>query len=63
MCPQTKNNLSKIMEKFKVTLLNSKDEEVMVTTVYAMDYADADRKAKAMVENARNKNVVTYRVL
>jgi hypothetical protein len=51
------------MEKFKVTLLNSKDEEVMVTTVYAMGYADADKKAKSMVENARNKNVVTYRLI
>lgn len=51
------------MEKYKVTLLNSKDEEVLVTSVYATDYADADRKAKALVESSRDKSVVSYRIL
>lgn len=51
------------MEKFKVTLLNSKDEEVLVTTVFAKDYSDADKKAKVLVETARDKSVVSYRLL
>jgi hypothetical protein len=60
---KTKTNDLKVMEKFKVTLLNSKDEEVLVTTVYASDYSDADKKAKVLVETARDKSVVSYRIL
>lgn len=50
------------MEKYKVALLDQKGELVMETTVYARNKQDAERKAVALVEASRDKNVKFYAI-
>lgn len=50
------------MQVYQVQLLDSVGNVVLQTNVYAKDVLDAERKADTLVETARDKSVVHYKV-
>jgi hypothetical protein len=50
------------MEVFKVQLLDSVGNTVLNTNVYAKNVTDAEQKAAMLVETARDKSVVHFKV-
>lgn len=43
------------MKKYKVTLSNKLGKELLTHNLYAKDRADAESKAKVLLENVRDK--------